>query len=133
MCDCVLLPDGHYSIILDGAVFDWRVDLDGDSCSIVGRDGNYTLRIIDPRRMAHAKDVAEGQEGLQRITADMPGKVVRVLVEKDETVNYDQGLLVLEAMKMQNEIRAPKNGTVKEIGVTEGMAVNSGDFLVSLE
>ena len=46
---------------------------------------------------------------------------------------YGQGLLVLEAMKMQNEIRSPKSGVVREIGVTEGKAVNSGDFLLSLE
>jgi pyruvate carboxylase subunit B len=48
-------------------------------------------------------------------------------------VELDQGLLVLEAMKMQNEIRAPKSGVVKEIGVVEGKAVNSGDLLISLE
>jgi pyruvate carboxylase subunit B len=63
----------------------------------------------------------------------MPGKVVRILVDVGDSVNFDQGLLVLEAMKMQNEIRAPKSGVVKEIGVVEGKAVNSGDLLVSLE
>jgi pyruvate carboxylase subunit B len=63
----------------------------------------------------------------------MPGKVIRVLVKPGDKVCYDQGLLVLEAMKMQNEIRAPKAGIVKDIGVQPGGTVGAGDFLISLE
>ena len=63
----------------------------------------------------------------------MPGKVVRILVQAGQKVEYEQGLLVLEAMKMQNEIRAPKGGIVKEIGVAEGRPVSTGEFLISLE
>ena len=63
----------------------------------------------------------------------MPGKVVRVLVKEGDTVEFGQGLLVLEAMKMQNEIRAPKSGIVRGIGVSAGATVNTGQFLLSLE
>jgi biotin carboxyl carrier protein len=75
----------------------------------------------------------EGQAGLQRLCAEMPGKVIRVLVREGDAVVYEQGLLVIEAMKMQNEIRAPKAGTIKAVGVAAGRTVNTGDFLLSLE
>jgi len=132
-CDWLLLPDGSYSLILNGQVFDLSVDLDTDACLITDRWGTHRLRVADPRSLARRHTVDECQAGLQRIAADMPGKVVRLLVKPGDSVDYDQGLLVLEAMKMQNEIRAPKRGVVKEIGVEAGQAVSTGDFLISLE
>jgi biotin carboxyl carrier protein len=60
----------------------------------------------------------------------MPGKVVRLLVNPGDKVEAGQGLVVVEAMKMQNEIRSPKNGTVEKVVATEGQAVNAGDVLV---
>jgi pyruvate carboxylase subunit B len=62
----------------------------------------------------------------------MPGKVVRVLVAAGEAVEARQGLVVVEAMKMQNEIRAPKSGLVDRVFVREGQAVTSGEPLVSI-
>ena len=132
-CDWVRLPDGAYSLILDGQVFDLSVDLDTDACIVTDRSGTHQLRISDPRSLSARQQVEEGQTGLQRICADMPGKVIRVLVKPGDSVSYDQGLLVLEAMKMQNEIRAPKTGVVKQIGVQPGGTVGAGDFLISLE
>lgn len=133
VCDCVRLPDGGYSLIVNGQVYDLAVDLDTDACVITDRTGSHHLRILDPRSLAGRQPVEEGQTGLQRICADMPGKVIRVLVKPGDKVCYDQGLLVLEAMKMQNEIRASKTGTVKDIGVQPGGTVGAGDFLISLE
>jgi pyruvate carboxylase subunit B len=69
-------------------------------------------------------------EGRQQVVAPMPGKVVRVLVSAGEQVEAGQGLLVVEAMKMQNEIRSPKSGTVEKVVASEGQAVNAGDVLV---
>jgi acetyl/propionyl-CoA carboxylase alpha subunit len=132
-CDWVSLPNDHYSLILDGRVYDFLIEMAGDSCSIIGRGGSHTLRVADARRLRPQGEVEEGVAGLQRLTAEMPGKVVRILVKEGDAVSYDQGLLVLEAMKMQNEIRAPKSGLVKAIGVTPGKAVNTGEFLLSLE
>ena len=133
VCDCVRLPDGGYSLIVDGQVYDLVVDLDTDACVVTDRTGSHQLRILDPRSLAGRQPVEEGQAGLRRICADMPGKVIRVLVKAGDQVCYDQGLLVLEAMKMQNEIRAPKTGIVKDIGVKPGGTVSAGDFLISLE
>ncbi len=132
-CDWIRLPGGQYSLILDGRVYDLSVALDTDTCHVAGRRGSNQFRISDPRRLGGQEGLEEGQAGLQRICAEMPGKVVRLLVKPGDRVTYDQGLLVLEAMKMQNEIRAPKSGLVKEVAVQDGRAVNTGDFLLSLE
>ncbi len=131
--DWVRLPDGHHSLIIGGRVYDFLIEFSNGSCSVIGRNNSYTLLVEDARRRVSTRQAEEGQSGLQRLSADMPGKVVRVLVKAGDSVAYDQGLLVLEAMKMQNEIRAPKKGTVKDIAVTPGKAVNTGDFLLSLE
>jgi len=131
--DCARLPNRQYSLIRDGRVFDFMVDLTEDHCVVVGREGAHALKIMDRRRAMQRHEVEEGQSGLQRLTADMPGKVVRILVKEGDPVAYDQGLLVLEAMKMQNEIRAPKSGIVREVGTIEGKAVSAGEFLLSLE
>jgi biotin carboxyl carrier protein len=68
-------------------------------------------------------------QGRQQIVAPMPGKVVRVLVSAGDEVAAGQGLLVVEAMKMQNEIRSPKQGKVERFEVQEGQAVNAGEVL----
>ncbi len=132
-CDWVRLADGHFSLIIGGRVADFIIEPSGDACTVVGRDGQRTMQISDARRLSTGREVEFGPSGLQQLKAEMPGKVVRVLVKEGDSVEYDQGLLVLEAMKMQNEIRAPKSGVVREIGVTAGTAVNTGQFLVSLE
>ncbi len=132
-CDWIRLPDECYSLILDRCVYDLSVDLDTNSCSVTGPRGILHFRISDPRRLSLQQGTEEGQAGLQRICAEMPGKIIRMLVRKGDRVAYDQGLLVLEAMKMQNEIRAPKSGVVLEVGVEDGRAVGTGDFLLSIE
>lgn len=133
VCDFVRLPDGHYSMILDGRVYDLAVDVEDNKCHVSGGGVRHEFGIADPRRLSSLKTVEEGVSGLQRLSAEMPGKVVRVLVAPGDAVDYGQGLLVIEAMKMQNEIRSPKKGTIKEISVKDGIAVSTGDFLLSLE
>ena len=88
----------------------------------------FSAEVIDPRswRGRHGGVEAEGR---QQIAAPMPGKVVRLLVKAGDAVEAGQGLLVVEAMKMQNEIRSPKRGTVEHVLVAEGQAVNAGETL----
>ena len=131
--DWVRLPDGGYSILFDGRVYDLSVEVDGDSYPVAGRRGRCSFHLRDPRRLEPSTAAERATAGLQRVLAEMPGKVVRVLVRENDTVTYDQGLLVVEAMKMQNEIRAPKAGIIKAIGVSAGRTVTTGDFLLSLE
>jgi biotin carboxyl carrier protein len=74
-----------------------------------------------------------GAGGPQRVTAPMPGKIVKVLVTPGDTVSARQGLVVIEAMKMENELRASRDGRVKEVHVTEGALVETGRLLVVIE
>jgi biotin carboxyl carrier protein len=71
--------------------------------------------------------------GPQRVTAPMPGKVVRVLVKPGDDVKARQGLVVVEAMKMENELRAARDGRVREVAVTEGQSVDAGALLLMVE
>jgi len=136
LCDIVRLQHRRISLILDGCVYDFIIEFEGGEgggCVITGRGGTYVMRMADPRRLKVDSRVESGNSGLQRVRTDMPGKVVRVLVCPGDAVAYDQPLLVLEAMKMQNEIRSPKTGVVRELGVAAGLAVGAGDFLLSIE
>ncbi len=72
-------------------------------------------------------------EGVQQVLAPMPGKVVKVLVSAGDEVKARQGLVVVEAMKMENELRSPKDGRVREVTVSEGMSVEAGRLLVVVE
>ena len=74
-----------------------------------------------------------GLEGVAEIRAPMPGKIVKLLVGEGAEVRANQGLLVVEAMKMQNEVKSPKGGTVRKLAVKEGDAVGSGDLLATVE
>lgn len=132
-CDWIQIGHNQYSLIFDGQVFDLTVEFSESGCSVSARTGTIELAIKDPRKLRETQSVEEVHTGLRRILAEMPGKVVRLLVLVGDTVSLDQSLLVVEAMKMQNEIRAPRKGVVKEIGVREGVPVNHGDFLISLE
>jgi glutaconyl-CoA/methylmalonyl-CoA decarboxylase subunit gamma len=84
-----------------------------------------------PRRSAGA--TGHGASGLQVITAPMPGKVVALLVSPTQEVSAGQGVIVIEAMKMENELKASRPGVIKEIAVQEGTAVGGGDVLMIIE
>jgi biotin carboxyl carrier protein len=71
--------------------------------------------------------------GTQRVLAPMPGKVVKVLVKAGDEVKARQGLVVVEAMKMENELRSPKDGRVSDVLVAEGASVEAGRLLVVVE
>jgi biotin carboxyl carrier protein len=89
----------------------------------------FTAEVIDPRSWRGRRHGSVEAEGRQQVVAPIPGKVIRVLVGTGEKVEAGQGLLVVEAMKMQNEIRSPKSGTVERVQVKEGQAVNAGEVL----
>lgn len=88
---------------------------------------------VDGRRYERGSMGDTAQAGEQRVLAPMPGRVLRVLVQPGEDVATRQGLVVIEAMKMENELRSPKAGRVKEIAVSEGTSVEAGRLLVIVE
>jgi len=85
--------------------------------------------VRDLRQWRRRGGAALEAQGRQQIIAPMPGKIIRLLVKAGEPVETGQGLLVVEAMKMQNEIRSPKSGTVERLSVAEGQTVNAGEVV----
>jgi biotin carboxyl carrier protein len=126
----------NFLIMADGRVFDCRVDgQPGSGGTVDVRIGanRYAITLVDPRRLRSALGSGAHGEGAARIVAPMPGKVVRVLVEAGQQVESGQGVLVVEAMKMQNEMKAPKAGKVVSVNVELGATVNRGDLLTVVE
>lgn len=91
--------------------------------------GSYQIRLTDPKRLGASNSAGAHHHGSAEIVASMPGKVVRVLVEVGAEVKAGAGIVVVEAMKMQNEMKAPKGGRIIELNVVPGSTVNAGDVL----
>ncbi len=110
-------------------------------CVAAGRNGLTAVHlgdavveaVINGRRVAGGDAAGDAAGGASRLTAPMPGKVVRVLVAPGDRVEARQPLVVVEAMKMENELAAPKAGVVAEVPVTEGMSVEAGRLLAAIE
>jgi biotin carboxyl carrier protein len=109
----------------------YRCVLDGDGVVIDGR--RYGFEVEDPRSLQGKRGAGAGTEGPRPVKAPMPGRVVRLLVEVGESVEEGQGCVVIEAMKMQNELKSPKAGRVIRVGAAVGDTVGSGDVLVVVE
>ena len=132
--DVRMLQDGVLSLVLtDGpeAGRQFRCVADGDSVVVDGRRVEFV--VADPRSLAGRRGGGSGAEGPRAVKAPMPGRVVRVLVAVGDEVAELQGLVVLEAMKMQNELKAPKAGRVVKVGVSVGDTVEAGSLLVVVE
>jgi biotin carboxyl carrier protein len=96
-------------------------------------NNQFEVKLIDPKRLRSSASGDAAADGIAQIKTAMPGKVVRILVEKGAEVLQGDGILIVEAMKMQNEMKSPKDGIVKEIKVEEGATVNAGDVLAIIE
>jgi biotin carboxyl carrier protein len=124
---------GVYSVLLDGRSYDARVEEAPGGTLVVVIDGyRFEIEARDPRRWT-PKTGADTAQGAQNLAAPMPGKVVRLLVSAGDAVDAGQGLLVVEAMKMQNEIKAPRAGRVLSLPVRAGATVAAGEVLVTIE
>ena len=97
------------------------------------KNREFEINLIDPKRLRGAGGSLEQTGGIAEIKTAMPGKLVRVLVEAGAEIKQGEPVLVVEAMKMQNEMKSPKDGTVKEIRFSEGATVNAGDVLAIIE
>ena len=128
MADAAQISPGVYSILLNGRSLDVTVEeaTDGLLVRINGRE--FNLEIADPRTWRRGRGGSIELAGRQQVAAPMPGKIVRVLAAIGQQVEAGQGLLVIEAMKMQNEIRSPKSGSVEKI-VRAGQTVVAGEIL----
>jgi biotin carboxyl carrier protein len=132
--DAVEIAPGVFSILLGGVSHEVRVASNPDG-SLTLQDGpnEFRAEVVDLRAWRGRKHGPMEVEGRQQIIAPMPGKVIRLLVKPGDKVEAGQGLFVVEAMKMQNEVKSPKTGTVEKLSAKEGQAVNAGDVLASIE
>jgi biotin carboxyl carrier protein len=123
---------GSFSLLIDHAAAEVSVTWRGDEYTVATGGRAHRVRLMDERaRRRHER--RGGADGGNEVRAQMPGKVVAVLVAAGATVERGQGLLVIEAMKMENEISAPRSGTIAELRVQPGQAVESGELLVRIE
>jgi acetyl/propionyl-CoA carboxylase alpha subunit len=134
-----MLVDAHrteacvYSILIDGKSYEVDVSFNGDDFRVNIDGETYKLNVIDERRKALKKIVSTGRTtGVQIITAPMPGRVVRILKKPGERVEKNQGVIIVEAMKMENELKVNNEGVVKNIFVKEGDTVEAGQKLVEV-
>jgi biotin carboxyl carrier protein len=124
---------GSYLFLRDAAVHACLVNKTHEGLGVSLHGRNYAVTIVDPKRLRSGQDTHGQQHGLAEITAPMPGKVVKVQIEAGATVEKGSGIVVVEAMKMQNEMKSPRAGVVVSINVKPGDTVNAGDVLAVVE
>jgi biotin carboxyl carrier protein len=132
--DAVEISPNVFSILLNGESYEVRLVAANDGkLTLQTRHHEFIAEVVDPRTWRGRRHGAVEAEGRQQIVAPMPGKVVRLLVRTGDKVEAGQGLLVVEAMKMQNEVRSPKTGTVERLLAKEGQPVNAGEILAWID
>jgi len=124
----VAAEPGVYSILVDGASYEVTVD----AGEVIVGSRRFTYEIEDPRQWKRSSDSA-GIHGRAQILAPMPGKIVRILVAIGAEVNAGDAIIVIEAMKMQNEMKAPRAGRVAEIHGKENDSVVAGAILAIID
>jgi biotin carboxyl carrier protein len=138
MVDLAPVDDWTFSMVLDGEGVSHEVGLAEtglpNQLAVHVLGGSVDVRLA-PRPGGRGRETGDhaGADGVQDVLAPMPGKVIRVLVAAGDQVKARQGLVVVEAMKMENELRSPKEGRVREVRVQEGMSVEAGRLLVVVE
>ena len=131
--DAVRTGPDSISLLLAGKSYEiMRERRPPDTYLWVGNRG-YAVEVRDPRSLGARKKKPGDETGPRKLVASMPGKVVRVLVSEKGKVEAGQGIVVVEAMKMQNEIKSPKKGIVQKLIAAEGANVNAGDVLAIVE
>ena len=128
-----IVRPGVLSLLLQGRSYTCLLDHTSEGMAVLVQGRRYPFTVQDPRSLRGRGGRGAGTEGPKAIKAPMPGRVVRVLVEAGATVEAQQGLVVIEAMKMQNELKSPKAGTVVRIAVAVGDTVQAGDVLAVVE
>jgi biotin carboxyl carrier protein len=123
----------HYSLLVGAASHEVFVERCEDVCFVTLGGQRYRVQVEDERaRQVGRRQAALEEAGEAEVTSPMPGVVVAVLVEEGQAVHTGEGLLILEAMKMENEIRAQRNGVVERVHVTPGQRVAQDDVLVRI-
>jgi biotin carboxyl carrier protein len=121
------------SLLVDGRVYEIKREQTATDLHLWVGSTRFAVELRDPRSLRSRQNTGGDKEGPRQILAPMPGRIVRLLVAENAEVEVGQGVVVVEAMKMQNEIKSPKKGRVKKISATPGASVNPGDVLAIVE
>lgn len=130
--DAVLARPDVLSLRIGNLAYEVKSERVSNELQLWVGNSRFAVEVRDPRSLRGRARAAE-DHGPRKIIASMPGKVVRLLVGEGDEIEAGAGVAVVEAMKMQNEIKSPKKGTIQKILVSEGSAVNAGDVLIVVE
>jgi biotin carboxyl carrier protein len=130
--DAILVRPDVLSIRIGNLAYEAMLERVADELHVWVGSSRFAAEIRDPRSL-RGRSRAGDDHGPKKIVAPMPGKVVRILVKAGDEVAAGAGIAVVEAMKMQNEIKSPKKGVFQKVLVGEGAAVNAGDVLAIVE
>ncbi|HKQ72832.1 MAG TPA: biotin/lipoyl-containing protein [Blastocatellia bacterium] len=125
---------GMFTIIINDRVYRCALEkLPSGAIEVIVNGNRIPVAARDKKHLRGRADAGAGESGQVKLSSPMPGKVVRVLLKVGDEVAAHQGILVVEAMKMQNEVQSPKAGKIAEIKVAEGQTVNAGEALAVIE
>jgi biotin carboxyl carrier protein len=132
--DAALTARDVLSLLVGGKAYEIKRErsLQGELHMVIG-SARYAVDVQDPRSLRTRRALGGAESGPQKVKSPMPGKIVRILVSEKDEVKEGQGIIVMEAMKMQNEMKSPKDGKVQKILTAEGSIVNAGDTLAIIE
>jgi biotin carboxyl carrier protein len=119
--------------VVGNRTFDFSISAEDDDLLLISRRGVNRVTLVDRSRRRLRAGGERVITGRVELKAMMPGRVVNVLVKPGDEVAADQGIVVVEAMKMENELKTPKAGKVLEIKVSVGQAVEKGEILAVIE
>jgi len=131
--DAVLTGRDVLSLLVDGRSYEVKREQTATDLHLWVGGTRFPVELRDPRSLRARQSSALDEKGPRKILAPMPGRIVRLLAAEQSEVEAGQGIVVVEAMKMQNEIKSPKKGIIKRITATAGAAVNAGDVLAVVE
>jgi biotin carboxyl carrier protein len=131
--DAVLARRDVLSVLIGGKAYEIKRECSATDMHLWVGSVRYLAELRDPRSLRSRRTSDTDEKGPKKLLAPMPGKVVRVLIGERQAVEAGQSILVVEAMKMQNEIRSPKSGIVERLLVKEGQPVNAGEILAWID
>ncbi len=129
--DAVHLEASLYSMIIDGRAYEVSVrECNDDTYAVVYEGSVRSVRLVDPLAAKSARSTVSGSAEIQAV---MAGRVVKVLANEGEEISEGQGIIVLEAMKMENEVCATRGGTLVALQVEEGQTLETGELIARIE
>ena len=131
--DAALARRDVLSLLIEGKAYEIKRERTATDLHLWVSGVRYAAELRDPRSLRSRRGGPGDDSGPRKLIAPMPGKVVRVLLAEKAAVEAGQGVVVMEAMKMQNEIKSPRKGVIQKILAVEGANVNAGDVLVIVE